>query len=114
MNMRKLMAAMIMTLDGFFHNVSMSEVDDIDEHYRELIDGAGLFLCGSVTYQLMEYWRTVLENPTGNKAADDFAVSMDRVPKIVYSRTLESVDWETATLKKDLIKEEIIELKQQE
>jgi dihydrofolate reductase len=62
----------------------------------------------------MEYWRSVLENPTGNPATDDFAAAIDRVPKIVYSRTLDSVDWETATLKREIVKEEILELKQQE
>ena len=45
---------------------------------------------------------------------DEFAVSIDNISKIVYSRTLESVDWKNTELKHELIKEEILELKQQE
>ena len=59
------------------------------------------------------YWPSVVKNPTGNKPTDDFAVLIDNIPKIVYSRTLNNVDWKNSTLKKEVIKEEILELKQQ-
>lgn len=58
------------------------------------------------------YWPTVVKNPTGNKPMDDFAVLIDDVPKIVYSRTLKNVVWKNSTLKKEIIKEEIVTLKQ--
>jgi dihydrofolate reductase len=61
----------------------------------------------------MEYWRTIVKNPTGNKSIDEFAVSIDNVPKIVFSRTLQNVEWKTARLAKRDIKEEVLELKQQ-
>jgi dihydrofolate reductase len=53
------------------------------------------------------------KNPTGNKPIDDFAVLIDNIPKIVFSRTLKDVYWKNAALKKEIIKEEVIELKQQ-
>jgi dihydrofolate reductase len=112
--MAKLIAAMNMTLDGFCDHTAMIADEEIHQHYTELIDNAGLILYGRITYQLMEYWKSVLENPTGDKAMDDFAAAIDKIPKIVFSRTLENVDWDTATLKKELIKEEILELKRQE
>lgn len=62
----------------------------------------------------MEYWKSVVENPTGNKSMDDFAVTIDNISKIVYSRTLENVDWKNTSIAKELVKEEILELKQQE
>jgi dihydrofolate reductase len=40
----------------------------------------------------------MLENPTGDKAMDDFAVVIDNTPKIVFSRTLKNVDWKSAKL----------------
>lgn len=61
----------------------------------------------------MEYWRTVVENPTGNKAIDEFALEMDKIPKIVFSHTLKSVDWESAKLATQGIKEEVLALRQQ-
>ena len=54
-----------------------------------------------------------MENPTGNKAEDEFARLIDNIPKIVYSHTLQQVDWKNSTLKKEVIKEEVSELKRQ-
>jgi len=58
------------------------------------------------------YWPTVVKNPSGNKPTDDFAVLIDDIPKIVYSRTLKNVVWKNSTLKREIVKEEIIALKQ--
>jgi len=105
---------MNMTLDGFCDHTAMIADDEIHQHYSDLISSSGPLLYGRITYQLMEYWRSVVENPTGNKAMDDFAVSIDKASKIVFSRTLESVDWKNTELKNEIVKEEILELKQQE
>jgi dihydrofolate reductase len=40
-------------------------------------------------------------------------VTIDRIPKIVYSRTLEHVDWTGTELKHEIVKDEISALKQQ-
>ena len=58
------------------------------------------------------YWPSVVKNPTGNKPMDEFAVLIDNISKIVYSRTLQHVDWKNTKLKKEVIKEEVLELKQ--
>ncbi len=111
--MAKLIAAMNMTLDGFCDHTAMTADDEIHQHYTELLSNAGAVIYGRITYRLMEYWRSVVENPTGNKATDDFAMAIDRISKIVYSRTLENVDWRNTELKREIVKEEILELKQQ-
>lgn len=111
--MRKLIAAMNMTLDGFCDHTAMIADDEIHQHYSELLSNADTILFGRITYHLMEYWRTVVENPTGNKSTDEFAVVIDNISKIVFSRTLKNVDWKNTKLKKEIIKEEILELKQQ-
>lgn len=112
--MRKLIASMNMTLDGFCDHTAMIADDEIHQHYNELLSNADTLLYGRITYQLMEsYWPTVVKNPTGNKPMDEFAVLIDNISKIVFSRTLQHVDWKNTTLKKELIKEEVLELKQQ-
>ena len=58
------------------------------------------------------YWPNVVKNPTGNKPTDEFAVTIDNISKIVFSRTLKNVDWKNTKLKQEVIKEEILELKQ--
>jgi len=112
-NMRKLIAAMNMTLDGFCDHTAMIADEEIHEHYNDLLRNAGTLIYGRITYQLMEsYWPTVVKDPTGDKPMDDFAVLIDDIPKIVYSRTLKNVVWKNSTLKKEISKEEIIALKQ--
>ena len=112
--MRKLIAAMNMTLDGFCDHTAMIADDEIHQHYNELLSNADTLIYGRTTYQLMEsYWPSVVKNPTGNKPTDEFAVLIDNISKIVYSRTLKTVDWKNTKLKREVIKEEILELKRQ-
>jgi len=110
--MAKLIAAMNMTLDGYCDHTAMIADDEIHDHYTDLLRSGGAVIYGRKTFQLMEYWKSVLENPTGNKSMDEFAAAIDNIPKIVYSRTLESVDWKNAELKREIVKEEILELKE--
>lgn len=111
--MARLIAAMNMTLDGFCDHTAMIADEEIHQHFTELLSSADTVIYGRITYQLMEYWKSVVENPTGNKSMDDFAVTIDNISKIVYSRTLESVDWKNTELKREIVKEEILDLKQQ-
>jgi dihydrofolate reductase len=111
--MRKIIAAINMTIDGFCDHTAGIPDDELHQHYNELLSNAGTILFGRITFQLMEYWATVAKNPTGNKSIDEFAVTMDNIPKIVFSRTLKNVDWKTAKLAKRDLKDEVQELKQQ-
>ena len=111
--MRKVIAAFNMTLDGFCDHTSGIPADEIHFHYARLLEEAGVILYGRTTYQLMEYWRDILQNPTGEKHMDDFAAAIDKVPKLVFSRTLKSVDWASARLATRSLEEEVQELKKQ-
>lgn len=111
--MRKVIAAMNMTIDGYCdHTAGIPDIE-IHEHYAELLRNGGVALYGRITYELMEYWRPFVKNPSGNKASDDFAVAIDEIPKIVFSHTLKSVDWKSARLASQDLKEEVLTLKQQ-
>ncbi|HMQ69790.1 MAG TPA: dihydrofolate reductase family protein [Ignavibacteria bacterium] len=111
--MRKLIAAINMTLDGYCDHTAGIADEELHDHYTEMLRNADTVLYGRKTYQLMEFWKTVLKNPTGNKSMDDFAVAIDNIPKIVFSKTLKKIDWETAKLEKRNIKEVVSELRQQ-
>lgn len=111
--MRKVIAAINMTLDGFCDHTAGIADAELHEHYADLLSDAGIILYGRITYQLMEYWKTIVEHPTGEKAMDEFALIMDKVPKIVYSRTMSNLDWETAKLASRGPGEEVIALKQE-
>ena len=111
--MRKLIAAINMTLDGFCDHTAGIPDDEIHHHYAELLSNADTVLYGRITYQLMEYWRTLLENPSDEKSMNDFAIAIDKIPKIVFSHTLKNVEWKSAKLANRDIEEEVLELKQQ-
>ena len=112
--MRKLIAAINMTIDGFCDHTAGIADDELHQHYNQLLSQSGAIIYGRITYQLMEsYWPAVVINPTVNRPMDEFAVLMQNIPKIVFSHTLTNVDWENARLAKGGIKEEVLELKQQ-
>lgn len=110
--MRKLIAAINMTLDGFCDHTAGIPDEEIHQHYTELLDNADVILYGRITYQLMQYWQTLLKNPSGEKSMDDFAVAIDKIPKIVFSHTLKNTEWDSAKLSNKSLEEMVLELKQ--
>jgi dihydrofolate reductase len=111
--MRKVIAAINMTLDGFCDHTAIIPDEEIHHHYTGLLNNAGVILYGRITYQLMQFWQTLLKNPSGEKSMDDFAMAIDKVPKIVFSHTLKNTEWESAKLANRTIEEVVLELKQQ-
>lgn len=113
--MRKLFSFNMVTLDGFFEGPNQ-DIDwhNVDEEFNEFAveqtGSIGTLLFGRVTYLLMaSYW------PTPAAIADDpqVAALMNSLPKIVFSSTLHSADWENSRLIKDHAREEILRLKEQ-
>lgn len=111
--MRKIIAGFNMTLDGVCDHTKSVADEELHQYYSDMLADAGVMLFGRITYQLMEFWKTVLENPTGEKAMDDFAAQIDRIPKVVFSRTLTSVDWKSARIATQALREEVLALRQQ-
>lgn len=111
--MRKVIAAINMTLDGVCdHTVGLVDAE-LHQHYSELINNAGVILYGRTTYQLMQFWQTLLKNPSGEKSMDDFAISIDKIPKLVFSNTLKDTNWDSAKLSNRPLDEKVLELKDQ-
>lgn len=113
-NMRKLVAALNMTPDGFCDHTAMVADDEIHWHYTRLLQEAGAIVYGRITYQLMEsYWPTVVKNPTGNPSMDEFASAIDNIPKVLFSTTVRQVEWTNTTLATGSLNEEVLKLKDQ-
>jgi len=102
-----------MTMDGFCDHTAGIPDEEVHQHYTELLGQGDAILYGRTTYQLMEFWRTLLEKPSEEKAMNDFAAAIDRIPKIVFSRTIKDVEWKSATIAKRELKDEVLKLKQQ-
>jgi dihydrofolate reductase len=111
--MRKVIAAINMTLDGFCdHTAGIIADEELHNHYADLLNNAGVLLYGRTTYQLMQFWQTFLKNPSDEKSMNDFAISIDKVEKLVFSSTLKDTGWDTAKLATKPLDEEVMELKQ--
>src|SRR5690349_3282426 len=113
-SMKKVIAAFNMTLDGICdHTAGIVADEELRRHYSELLDNAGVILYGRTTYQLMQFWKELLKNPSGEKTMDEFAAAIDKIPKIVFSHTLKNTEWDSAKLSNQPIEKEVSELKQQ-
>ena len=113
--MRKVIFFNLISLDGYFEGPNR-DIDwhHADEEFNEFaIQQTGEFgalLFGRVTYELMAgYW------PTEAAKRDDPVIAglMNKLPKLVFSNTLNKVEWENTKLVKDNFVEEVSKLKEQ-
>lgn len=111
--MRKVIATFNMTLDGVCDHSTGIADDELHQHYAELINDSGIILYGRTTYQLMLFWKELVKKPSGEKSMDDFAISIDKIQKLVFSNTLKNTEWDSAKLASKSLDEEVKKLKQQ-
>jgi dihydrofolate reductase len=112
---RKIIVSEMVSLDGYFAgpdgNLDWHVVDDeFNAFARKQLDEMDTLLFGRVTYEGMaSYW------PTEAAMTDDpeIAAAMNRLPKVVFSYTLTTVDWSNSRLARDDLAEEITRLKVQ-
>ena len=94
--MRKLIYSMSVSLDGFIAD-SGGEIDwsvPDDELFRfhtEQTRELGGHLLGRRLYETMVYWETAEEKPSISEDEREFARIWKELPKVVFSRTLETV-----------------------
>ena len=111
--MRRIIAGINLTIDGFCDHTAGLPDEEIHDHYTELLGQADAILYGRITYELMGYWQTLLENPAEEKEMNDFAKAIDKIPKIVFSHTLKDVGWDSARLADKSLEDTVAELRQQ-
>jgi dihydrofolate reductase len=110
--MGKLIMWNLVTLDGCFEGAHGWDLpwhervwgDELEQLSLEQLGSADALVFGRVTYEGMAaYWQT---------AEGEIADYMNRLPKVVCSRTLERADWNHSTLVRDDAVRHIAELKQ--
>jgi dihydrofolate reductase len=114
---RKLIYSMGVSLDGFIAGPN-GEIDwgapDEERHrfHNQQTRELGAQLCGRRLYEEMIYWETADENPSAAEYELEFARIWKKLPKVVFSRTLEKVEG-NARLVSDGAVEEVAKLKDQ-
>lgn len=109
--MSRLIMWNLLTLDGFFEGAKSWELgwhqyawgEELERLSIEQLRSADMLLFGRVTYEGMAaYWRT---------AQGEVADVMNGLPKVVFSRTLERVEWNNTRLAQADAVAEVLELK---
>lgn len=113
--MRKIIMFNMVSVDGLFEgphsDLSWHHVgEEFNRFAIDQLDSAGGLLFGRVTYLGMaSYWPTEI----AIRNDPDVAGKMNRIPKFVFSRTLEQANWSNSTLLKGDLAEEAARLKEQ-
>ena len=112
--MRKLIVFNNITLDGYFTdaNSDMSWAHQHDPEWLEFVQsnasGGGELLFGRKTYDLMaSYWPTAMASKNDPVVAE----YMNKLPKVVFSRTMDTADWNNTRVVKADIAAEITKMK---
>lgn len=104
--LRNLEAFMQISLDGYYcdsrGDMSFAHKPPEDTEWHEFVtenaSGGGMLLFGRITYDMMAaWWPTTM----AAQAMPEVAARMNAIPKIVFSSTLNSVEWSNTTLVRD-------------
>ena len=113
--MRNLIFAINITLDGCVDHTKQSVDEEKLEYFTHLTREVDLQVFGRKTYQLMvPYWPEVLKNQSETKADTDFARAFVSTNKIVFSRSLDSVEDGNTRIVRGSLHDEILKLKQEQ
>jgi dihydrofolate reductase len=117
--MRKVILSTHVTLDGFACGPN-GELDwhfdhwndEMEEYVNEQTKNVDTILVGRVTYERMAaHWPRVVNNPTARRKDIEFAWLMNTLPKVVFSRTLQKVEWNNSRVVDSNIDDEISRMK---
>jgi dihydrofolate reductase len=113
--MRNLIFAINTTLDGCVDHTKQIADEETHEYFTHLMRDADLQVFGRKTYQLMvPFWPEVAKNQSMSKASNEFARTFDSVNKIVFSRSLDSVEDRNTKIVRTNLRDEILKLKQEQ
>ncbi len=109
--MGKLVYLMNVSLDGFVETVDHSPGwavpdDELHSWFNDQVRGTDALLYGRRLYETMAaYWPHADSDPNATPTTLDFARVWNEKPKIVFSTTLERVDWNSRLVRGDPVGE---------
>ena len=113
--MRKVIYAINITVDGCCDHTKQFVDEEAFEYFTQLTREAYLLVFGRKTYQLMvPYWPDVLNNPSETEADKEFARAFVSTDKVVFSRSLDSVEDKNTRIVRTNPGDEMLKLKQEQ
>ena len=111
--MGRLIVSEFVSLDGYYADTA-GELDWVtadDEHHDysiALLERTALLLFGRRTFEVFAgYWPRIGDDPAAPERERTVGAELDRLPKTVYSRTLDCLPGWHATLRADLVPAEV-------
>ncbi len=117
--MRKIIVTMWVSLDGYIAgpNGEMDWImvnDEMGKYESNFIKAADTLILGRATYESFAgSWPHVPENPSADEGEKEYARLLNSMRKIVFSKTLDKVEWNNSTLMREVSAQEIKKLKQE-
>jgi dihydrofolate reductase len=113
----KLMYSMSVSADGFIAGPDgdfswSTPSEELFRFHTDRIRPLGAHLCGRRLYETMLYWETADQDSALGRDEREFAEIWQGLPKVVFSRTLETVEG-NARLARDTVPEEVRRLKEE-
>src|SRR5437899_8621971 len=106
--MRKVIFAINITLDGCCDHTQQFVDEEQLNYFTRLTREADLQVFGRKTYQLMvPYWPEVLKDQSATRADHEFARAFDSIKKVVFSRSLDSVEDRNTRIVRTNLRDEI-------
>jgi len=117
--MRKIIATEFYTLDGLMSDPKdqmdwvLNNFDpELGKYEDDLYGQADTLILGRVTYKIFEsYWPNAATNPETPEGDRAMAQVINNITKIVFSKTLDKVEWENSKLVKEINPEKILNMK---
>ena len=109
--MRKVIYAISVSLDGYVEaangDISWSFPDEeLHKHFNERESMLDTHLYGRRLYENMTaYWPTADENPSAPQHEIEYACIWKSKPKVVFSKTLDHVEWNSTLIREDIANE---------
>ncbi|MDA4116762.1 MAG: dihydrofolate reductase family protein [Thaumarchaeota archaeon] len=119
--MRKIIATTWVTLDGYMAG-SKGEMDWVTsifddamgKYEDEVVSNADTLLLGRVTYQSFAgSWPKMAENQSVPEEVREYGRKLNAIRKVVFSKTLDKVEWNNSTLAREVVPEAIERMKQE-
>jgi len=116
--MGKLIYSLSVSLDGFVesstHSLDWASIDEeLHSFFNDQSRGISKSLYGGRMYELMfGYWSTAEADPAASPVEREFAGIWKRIPRVVFSTTLDEVDPGSRLVRSDPV-EEVVRLKAQ-
>jgi len=112
--MRNIIFSINSTIDGYADHTAGIADNELHDFFTSYLDTVDVVLLGRITYELMAgFWPNAGEDPRSTESMKKFADKFNSISKVVFSKTLNDVNWNNTILNKGNLIDEVLKMKKQ-